>query len=91
MWHENILSTIGNTPLVDFEIYAGDHVLTVGKGGHRDVTKRILLDKDMKVTVPLFNNELSAQEQKEILEKARVSAYLGFEPELIIERVGENP
>ena len=78
---------IGSTPLQDFEVYKGDHILTVGKAGHRDITKRILLEKDAHITVPLFRTELSADELKKIMENARVNAYIGAEPALVIDTV----
>ena len=53
---------VGTTPLEGFELYKGDHVLTVGKPGYRDVTKRILFDKDTRLEVPLFRAELTADE-----------------------------
>lgn len=79
---------IGTTPLQDFEVYKGDHVLTVGKPGHQDVTKRILLEKDSAITVPMFKTQLSADELKQILEKARLHGYFGnIAPGLIIENI----
>ena len=78
---------VGSTPLEGFEIYQGDHILTVGKSGYRDVSKRILFDADAKVTIPLFRAELTADEIKDILDKARLNAYLGMEPAVIIEKI----
>jgi hypothetical protein len=77
---------VGSTPLKDFRIYKGDHVLTVGKAGHYDVTKRILFEKDTSIEVPLIRVELSADEVKEVLEKARLHVFQG-EPGLIINTV----
>lgn len=77
---------IGTTPLVNFQTYAGDHVLTVGKAGYRDVSKHILLKVDTKITVPLFRTKLSAEEMKQILEKGRLNIIAGIpEPVLIID------
>lgn len=75
---------IGSSPLSDFQIYAGDHVITVGKAGYRDITKRILLESDTRVEIPLLKTELSADEVKEVLEGARLNIYSGIEPEIII-------
>lgn len=63
---------VGTTPVKELDIYQGDHVLTVSKAGYRDVTKRINFAKDVEIQVPLFRQELSAEEMKEVLEKARV-------------------
>lgn len=74
---------VGSTPLEEFEIYKGDHVLTVGKAGYRDVSKRILIGQDSRIEVPMIRTELSAEEMKEVLEKARLHIFLG-EPALTI-------
>ena len=78
---------VGTTPLENFQIYQGDHVLTVGKPGYRDVTKRILLEQDTKITVPMLRTELTADEVKDVLDKVRFNAYIGAEPALIIETI----
>lgn len=77
---------VGSTPLENFELYQGDHVLTVGKAGYRDVTKRILFEKDTRIEVPLIRTELSAEEWKDILEKIRLDVMIG-EPALIIRTI----
>lgn len=68
---------VGTTPIEGLEVYKGDHVLTVGKPGHRDITKRILFEQDSKIDVPMMRTELSADEVKEILEKGRLNMILG--------------
>lgn len=78
---------VGSTPLEAFEIYQGDHVLTVGRAGYRDVSKRILFEKDTRIEVPLFRAELTAEETKEILEESRIHAFVGAEPALVIETI----
>ena len=64
---------IGTSPVQNLEIYQGDHVLTIGKPGYRDITKRILFEKSTEIEVPMIRTELSADELKEILEKARLN------------------
>jgi hypothetical protein len=64
---------VGTSPIQNLEIYQGDHVLTVGKAGYRDITKRILFEKGAEIEVPMMRTELSADEMKDILEKARLS------------------
>ena len=76
---------VGATPIENLPVYAGDHVITVGKAGHRDVIKRIKLEQDTRIEVPLIRTELTADEVKDILSGARLNAYLGIEPALIIE------
>lgn len=77
---------IGTTPLVNAEIFKGDHVLTIGKAGYRDVSKRILFEKDTAIEVPMIRTELSADEIKQIYEKARLNIFQG-EPGLIINTI----
>jgi hypothetical protein len=77
---------IGSTPLENHEIYKGDHVLTVGKAGHYDVTKRILFENDATIEVPLIRVQLDAEEIKQVLEKARLHIFQG-EPGLIINEI----
>jgi len=79
---------IGTTPLEGVEIFKGDHVLTVGKAGYRDVSKRILFAKDTAVEVPMMRTELSAEEMKQVLEKARLHIFEG-EPGMIIHTINE--
>jgi hypothetical protein len=79
---------VGTTPLVGFEVYKGDHVLTVGKPGHRDITKRILLEQDSAIEVPLMRTEMSAEEWKDILEKIRMNVVIG-EPGIVITPLAE--
>lgn len=78
---------IGTTPIQDFEIYKGDHTITIGKPGFRDVSKRILLEKDTRIEVPMLKTELDADQIKEILEKSRLNIYSGIEPGFIIHTV----
>ena len=79
---------VGSTPLENFEVYAGDHVLTLGKPGYRDITKRILLEKDTAIEAPMMRTELSAEEMKDILEKIRLNVIAG-DPGLIIHTISD--
>lgn len=78
---------VGSTPLENHEVYAGDHVLVVGRPGYRDVAKRILVEQDMRVEVSLFRNELDADQVQSILESSRLNIYQGLEPALLIQTV----
>jgi hypothetical protein len=81
---------IGTTPLVDFQVFAGDHVITIGKAGYQDISKQILLKADTSIEVPLFRTKLSAEEMKEVLDKARVNLIAGtggVEPAWIINTI----
>jgi hypothetical protein len=81
---------IGTTPLANFEVYAGDHVITIGKAGYQDISKQILLKTDTSIEVPLFRTKLSAEEMKDVLDKARVNVIAGaggVEPAWIINTI----
>ena len=81
---------VGTSPVKGLDIYKGDHVLTIGKPGYRDITKRILFEKNTEIEVPMMRTELSAEEMKEVLEKARldiISTDGVLEPGLIIKTV----
>ena len=79
---------VGSTPVENLEIYQGDHVLTVGKPGYQDVTKRILFKKDVQMEVPMIRTQLTASEMKEVMEKMRMSVIVG-EPSMIIHEISE--
>lgn len=74
---------VGTTPLENFRVAKGDHVLTIGRAGYRDLRKRILIDRDLMIEVPMIRTELTAEELKDVLDKARVHAVIG-EPGLTI-------
>lgn len=74
---------VGTTPIEGLQVYEGDHILTVGKPGYRDVTKKILFEKDMQIEAPMIRVELSAEEWKDVLEKIRLNVISG-EPGLIV-------
>jgi hypothetical protein len=79
---------IGTTPLDGFETYKGDHIITVGKAGYRDVNKRVMLESDIAIEIPMLRTELSADELKEVLETMRMNVILGVpEPPLIINAI----
>ncbi len=74
---------VGSSPLKDFTVYQGDHVLTIGKPGYQQVTKRILLEKDTAIEVPMIREQLTAEELKEIYEKIQLKV-IQTEPGLIL-------
>ncbi len=74
---------VGTTPLEGLQVYKGDHTITIGRAGHRDIRKRILLERDTQIEVPMIRTELSAEEIKDVLDKARVHAIIG-EPGMTI-------
>lgn len=80
---------VGTTPVTGLEIYKGDHVFTVGKPGYRDITKRIMFEKDTAIEVPMMRTELSAEEMKDVLEKIRMSVIAG-DPGLVIHTIDDS-
>lgn len=74
---------IGTTPIRDLQVYQGDHVLTIGKPGHQQVTKRILLEKDTSIEVPMLRTELTAEELKDVYDKIQLKV-IQVEPGLLI-------
>ncbi len=75
---------IGSSPVTDFEVYRGDHVFTISKPGYQQITKRILFEKNTSIEVPMLRETLSAEERKQILEKANVDIISSDVPGLII-------
>jgi len=76
---------IGTSPITDFVVYQGDHTIAITKPGFREISKRILMEKDTRIQVPMLRTQLSADEIKDVLEKSSVNIYSGIEPALIIE------
>jgi hypothetical protein len=58
---------LGSSPVENVEVLRGDHTLSVTRPGYESITKKIMLDSDMKITVPMISNQLNAQERKEAL------------------------
>lgn len=58
---------LGSSPVEAAEVIRGDHTLTVTRPGYETITKKIILDSNMKITVPMISNQLNAQERKEAL------------------------
>ncbi len=56
---------LGTSPVEGVELIPGDHTLTVTRPGFETITKKIILEGNMKITVPMISNQLSAQERKE--------------------------
>ncbi len=58
---------LGTSPIEGAEILRGDHTLTVTRPGYETITKKIMLESNMKITVPMISNQLNAEERKEAL------------------------
>ncbi len=77
---------VGSTPVTDFQIYQGDHVIRIGKPGYQQVTKKVLFEKDTTIEVPMIREQLTAEELKEIYEKIELKV-IDVEPGLIINTI----
>lgn len=77
---------VGSSPIKDLQVYQGDHVLTIGKPGYQQITKRILLEKNTSIEAPMLREQLTADELKEIYEKIQLKV-IQAEPGLIIHTV----
>jgi len=78
---------IGSTPVTDHRVYKGDHIVTVGKPGYQDITKRIMFEKDLAIEVPMLRTDLTADELKEVIGKMRFHAVTVVEPGLTIRTI----
>lgn len=76
---------VGTTPLENLEVYRGDHIITVGKPGHQDVTKRLLLEKDTAITVPMLRTDLTVEELTEVMKDMRMNRIGVMQPAWVIE------
>ena len=63
---------VGSSPVAEIEVYKGDHVLSVGKPGYQQITKRILFEKDTRVEIPMLREKLTAEEWAEIYGKVQL-------------------
>lgn len=62
------ITTSADPAMIEFDgVLPGDHILTVTRPGYETITKKLMLDSSMKITVPMISNQLSAEERKEAL------------------------
>jgi len=58
---------LGSSPINGVDVLLGDHTLSVTRPGYETITKKIMLESNMKITVPMISNQLNAAERKEAL------------------------
>jgi hypothetical protein len=58
---------LGSSPVENVEVLRGDHTLSITRPGYETISKKIMLESDMKITVPMISDQLNAQERKEAL------------------------
>jgi hypothetical protein len=78
---------IGSTPIDNFELYKGDHILSITKPGYQVITKRVLFEKDTLVEAPMLREDLTAEEKKQVLDNADINLIGSDVPGLIIHEV----
>ncbi len=78
---------IGSTPIDNFELYKGDHILRITKPGYQQITKRVLFEKDTLVEAPMLREDLTAEEKKQVLDSANIDLIGSDVPGLIIHSV----
>ncbi|MFH0908105.1 MAG: PEGA domain-containing protein [bacterium] len=78
---------IGSTPIENFELYKGDHILSITKPGYQQITKRVLFEKDTLVEAPMLREDLTAEEKKQVLDGAHIDVIDSSMPGLIIKSV----
>jgi len=80
---------VGATPMEGLEVYQGDHTISISRPGYVTMTKRLVLDKNFAVKVPMLRTDLTADERKAIMEKAEIKAYItNGKPDILIQEIG---
>ena len=76
---------VGTAPMEKMEVYAGDHVICISKPGYQEISKRVLIQKDTTLTVPMLRNELTMEELKEISKDMSLNRIAVMQPAWIME------
>jgi hypothetical protein len=79
---------VGSTPMESLQIYKGDHVLTVSRPNYMTITKRIVLESDATIRVPMLRTDLTVEERNEIYKGADMKVYMSNgKPDLLIQTI----
>jgi hypothetical protein len=79
---------IGSTPMENLPVYKGEHLFHVSRPGYESITKRISLNNNATIKVPMLRTDLSADEKAEILKSADLRAYMmDGKPDLLIQTI----
>jgi len=79
---------VGTTPMEALPLYAGDHLLRVTRAGYETITRRIMITRDMRVTVPMLRTDLTAEERFEILRGVDMRVFvIDGKPDLLIQTI----
>ncbi len=79
---------VGSTPMEKLTIYKGEHLFHVSRPGYESITKRVNLNNDVTIQVPMLRTDLTADEKTEILKSADLRAYMmDGKPDLLIQTI----
>lgn len=80
---------VGSTPVEGLEVYKGDHVFSVTRPGYQTITKRIVMDHDASIEVPMLRTDITAAERVKIMEGADMRVYVneGGKPDFVIQNL----
>lgn len=79
---------VGSTPMDKLTIYKGEHLFHVSRPGYESITKRVNLNNDATIQVPMLRTDLTADEKTEILKSADLRAYMmDGKPDLLIQTI----
>lgn len=79
---------VGSTPVTGLEVYQGDHTLTVSRPGYATMAKRIVVDRKFQISVPMLRTDLTAEEKKQLLDKAQMRMYItNGKPDILIQEM----
>lgn len=79
---------VGSTPIEKLTIYKGEHLFHVSRPGYESITKRVNLNNDATIQVPMLRTDLTADEKTEILKSADLRAYMmDGKPDLLIQTI----
>lgn len=79
---------IGSTPMEQLTVYKGEHLFHVSRPGYESITKRISLNNDATIKVPMLRTDMTAAEKVEVLKSADLRAYMtDGRPDLVIQTI----
>ena len=79
---------VGSTPMEKLAIYKGEHLFHVSRPGYESITKRVNLNNDANIKVPMLRTDMTAEEKVEVLKSADLRAYMtDGKPDLVIQTI----
>jgi hypothetical protein len=79
---------VGATPITGLAVYQGDHTLTLSRPGYVTMTRRIVIERPLRIQVPMLRTDLTVEERQRILDKAQMKVFLtNGKPDLWIQEL----